>query len=430
MSTVINTNLASLYAQNNLSGAQNNLAQSVMRLSSGLRINSAKDDAAGLAISQDMQSQLNGINQSVRNLNDATNMMQVADTSLATIQDMLLRMKTLAVQGYNGSLDSRQRTDLVDELQQLNAEINNTAGRTKYNGNILIANESGYASGSSSIQIYSTFAAADTANKTYGDGGGAGDIGETTDTAYVSGLSTSGARVGTYTFSVGTTTSKLALSDGSGNSQEISISSMVNGDSQTLDFANLGIKLTFTAAGTVTNTDLVTDLVGSTIGITGSNPTNQFQAGPDVSSFITYQSINVKTDNTTGDEARMQAVGDMLVTGGSLFSYAASSRLGTDTAGSSWDSAFNSMVDKIDDAVQYISERRSVIGAQINRIAYISTNLQAQSTNLQSSKSAITDTDFAAETAKLTKGQIMQQAATAMLAQANQMPNVVLSLLK
>ena len=100
MSTVIKTNLASLYAQNNLSGAQNNLAQSVMRLSSGLRINSAKDDAAGLAISQNMQSQINGVNQSIRNLNDATNLMQVADTSLATVQDMLLRMKQLAVQGY------------------------------------------------------------------------------------------------------------------------------------------------------------------------------------------------------------------------------------------------------------------------------------------------------------------------------------------
>ncbi|NBS77872.1 MAG: flagellin, partial [Betaproteobacteria bacterium] len=114
MPTVINTNLASLYAQNNLSNAQNNLADSVKRLSSGLRINSAKDDAAGLAISQSMQSQINGTNQARRNMNDAVNLIQVADTSMGTIHDMLLRLKTLSTQGYDGSLSASQRTQIVD----------------------------------------------------------------------------------------------------------------------------------------------------------------------------------------------------------------------------------------------------------------------------------------------------------------------------
>jgi len=141
MSTVINTNMASLLAQNSLSGAQNALAGSVQRLSSGLRINAAKDDAAGLAISQNMQSQINGINQSIRNLTDATNLIQTADSSLGTVQDMLLRMKTLAVQGFNGSLSSQQRSNLVDELRQLNDEINNTAIRTRFNGNNLIVSD-------------------------------------------------------------------------------------------------------------------------------------------------------------------------------------------------------------------------------------------------------------------------------------------------
>jgi len=139
MPTVINTNLASLYAQNNLSNAQNSLANSVMRLSSGLRINGAKDDAAGLAISQSMQTQINGVNQSRRNLNDATNLIQVADTSLGTIHDMLLRMKTLTTQGYDGSLSASQRTQIVDEINELNTEINATAARTKFNKNNLIA---------------------------------------------------------------------------------------------------------------------------------------------------------------------------------------------------------------------------------------------------------------------------------------------------
>ncbi len=139
MPTVINTNLASQYAQNNLSNAQNSLANSVMRLSSGLRINGAKDDAAGLAISQSMQTQINGVNQSRRNLNDATNLIQVADTSLGTIHDMLLRMKTLTTQGYDGSLSASQRTQIVDEINELNTEINATAARTKFNKNNLIA---------------------------------------------------------------------------------------------------------------------------------------------------------------------------------------------------------------------------------------------------------------------------------------------------
>ena len=134
MPTVINTNLASLFAQNSLSNAQNNLAQSVQRLSSGLRINSAKDDAAGLSISQNMQSQINGTNQSIRNLSDATNLLQTADSSLSTVQDMLLRLKQLATQGYDGSLSTSQKLNIVQEMKDLNAEINATAQRTAFNG--------------------------------------------------------------------------------------------------------------------------------------------------------------------------------------------------------------------------------------------------------------------------------------------------------
>ena len=156
MPTVINTNMASLLAQNSLSGAQNNLATSVQRLSSGLRINAAKDDAAGLAISQNMQSQINGVNQSIRNLTDATNLIQTADSSLGTIQEMLLRMKQLAVQGYNGSLSSQQRSNLVDELRQLNMEINNTSTRTKFNGNNLISSDISGSNGITAAQLSAT----------------------------------------------------------------------------------------------------------------------------------------------------------------------------------------------------------------------------------------------------------------------------------
>ncbi len=166
MPTVINTNMASLLAQNSLSGAQNALAGSVQRLSSGLRINAAKDDAAGLAISQNMQSQINGINQSIRNLTDATNLIQTADSSLGTVQDMLLRMKTLAVQGFNGSLSSQQRSNLVDELRQLNDEINNTAIRTRFNGNNLIVSDVARSAGITDVSVG---ASGGSATVTFGD---------------------------------------------------------------------------------------------------------------------------------------------------------------------------------------------------------------------------------------------------------------------
>ena len=399
MSTVINTNLASLYAQNNLSGAQNNLAQSVMRLSSGLRINSAKDDAAGLAISQNMQGQINSVNQSVRNLNDATNLIQVAESSMSTIQDMLLRMKQLATQGYDGSLSGAQKMNIMDEIKQLNTEINNTATRTKFNGNSLIAVTTGITGGTlTSGEVVAAATAVTRITST-------GTLAET----YA--ITDDGA--GTITL-----TGQTSL-----RAQSKLIATGTNGGSQTLNFDQLGISFTLESSGTDTGTAVGTDLDGLNIIVGGSNPSLDFQAGADTQSanLISYSTINVQTTTGTGSNAAMTNLGTQITTVGA---YTAA------TATTDWAAGFNTLGSRLDTAINYISDQRSIMGSLMNRISYISQNLQAQSTNLQSSKSAITDTDFAAETAKLTKGQIMQQAATAMLAQANQMPNVVLSLLK
>ncbi|MBU3554988.1 flagellin [Polynucleobacter sp. UB-Piko-W3] len=398
MSTVINTNLASLYAQNNLSGAQNALASSVMRLSSGLRINSAKDDAAGLAISQNMQGQINSVNQSVRNLNDATNLIQVADTSMSTIHDMLLRMKQLATQGYDGSLSGAQKMNIMDEIKQLNTEINNTAERTKFNGNSLI-------------------------NVTTGITGGTltnGEVVGTTGT--ITNLASKGTLADTYTITI--SGSNITLTGATSLlAQTKTIATGSNGGKQEFNFDTLGISFTMEHSGATVSTAAATSLNTLTVIVGGSNPSLDFQAGADTqaANLISYQTINVQTTSGTGSNAAMTDLGTQITTVGAYTGA---------TATTSWASGFNTLGTNIDTAINYISDQRSVMGSLINRISYISTNLQAQSTNLQSSKSAITDTDFAAETAKLTKGQIMQQAATAMLAQANQMPNVVLSLLK
>jgi flagellin len=795
MPTVINTNLASLFAQNSLSNAQNNLAQSVQRLSSGLRINSAKDDAAGLSISQNMQSQINGTNQSIRNLSDATNLLQVADSSLSTVQDMLLRLKQLATQGYDGSLSTSQKLNIVQEMKDLNNEINATAARTAFNGIKLLSSGSSVDLNNSDIKtgtaITTTAASITQGSATYGLGYYAtGGTGATTGLNDVStglllgvGSSAGGTTATTYsvtldpvmapkiagTFTLSSNGSALTMTgtlNGLAASQTVNIqdaSANATGGTtkttqQTLDFSNFGIKidlsstraagdtltgttiatklatsayrdlqvngvngevtdvrlsgvapgtyslvynetggiaslglpstvtgrvtntvagagtnfnlalvggsgtngkanvtydtsgnitaismhtagsgykagdvlsiaavnasagtvqaptitattagvlntsaevqtvtfnaaamaagdsitlagLTFTANQAVTTSEAVDAFKALTAGATtggltakgvysgtltgfntgagatpaltftsttladvaavgitvraggtqamaeitnivvgrdlsslsgtnktltmsgtinglattqslavssnaalatqtfnftsfgaqfdiksyqaqsasqigtaiatlnglggtasfgnpgqlivsqGNNSALKFQSGANSDAFIQVDTLNVQTASS----GAYAGTASEMMTLGTRISQSGTGNLGTlgslDTI-DTWQTAFKNAAAAVDSALEYVSTQRSVYGSQMNRLSYVSTNLQAQSTNIQNSRSAIIDTDFAAETARLTKGQIMQQAATAMLAQANQMPNVILSLLK
>jgi flagellin len=547
--------MASLFAQNSLANAQNNLATSVQRLSSGLRINSAKDDAAGLAISQSMQGQINGTNQSIRNLSDATNLLQTADTSLATIQDMLLRLKQLAVQGYDGSLSATQKLDIVNEMKDLNDEINSTAKRTSFNGINLLSSGSGVDTTNSDLysgQELVTTAVAITAGAapTSSVGVGLGTTGVLNDgagtgTTYNVTIDTDfKKRMAGLTYTLSSAGSEVTLTgtlDGQAVSQTVSVSSVVGTSTastiynQTLDFSSFGTSVvlssTFATTSTITGTSIATavatkatlaltgvtgqisdikltgvqsgsytltqtsgtltmsgtlngaattqsvafstvsanttstfsfdtfgvkfdvaaygqDLSASTItgglvllnegtqtsaGIlvlsNGQNSDLQFQSGATSEAFIGIQTLNVMTGSSgtnAGTSSAMKAVGTAITDTDSSYLGA----LNSSDDISTWQSAFQAAETAIDTALDYISTERGVYGSQMNRLSYVSTNLTAQSTNLQNSRSSIIDTDFAAETAKLTKGQIMQQAATAMLAQANQMPNVILSLLK
>ena len=554
MSTVINTNMASLFAQNSLANAQNNLATSVQRLSSGLRINSAKDDAAGLAISQSMQGQINGTNQSIRNLSDATNLLQTADTSLATIQDMLLRLKQLAVQGYDGSLSATQKLDIVNEMKDLNDEINSTAKRTSFNGINLLSSGSGVDTVNSDLyagQELVTTAVAITAGSATSIGVGLGTSGTINDGAGTTGSTYSltidtdfKKRMAGLTYTLSSAGNQVTLTgtlDGQAVSQTVNVADVVGTSTastlynQTLDFSSFGAQIvlgsTFAGTSTITGESISTaiaskatialtgvtgqisdikltgvqsgsytltqssgtltmsgtlngsattqsvafstvsanttstfsfdtfgvkfdiaayaqDLSASTItgglvllnegtqtsaGIlvlsNGQNSDLQFQSGATSEAYIGIQTLNVMTGSsgtTAGTSSAMKALGTAITDTDS--SYLGGLNSSDDI--STWQSAFQAAETAIDTALDYISTERAVYGSQMNRLSYVSTNLTAQSTNLQNSRSSIIDTDFAAETAKLTKGQIMQQAATAMLAQANQMPNVILSLLK
>jgi len=554
VSTVINTNMASLFAQNSLANAQNNLATSVQRLSSGLRINSAKDDAAGLAISQSMQGQINGTNQSIRNLSDATNLLQTADTSLATIQDMLLRLKQLAVQGYDGSLSATQKLDIVNEMKDLNSEINSTAKRTSFNGIDLLSSGSGVDTTNSDLYsgqelVKTAVAITDGVSTTNSTSVGLGTTGVLNDGSVGTTYSLTidqdhKKRMAGLTYTLSSAGNQVTLTgtlDGQAVSQTVSVDSVVGTSTastvynQTLDFSTFGATLTLASTMATTNTltgtsiasaiatkatlaltgltgqlsDIKTsgvqagsytltnssgtltmtgtlngsyttqalalttvsanttttfsfdtvgvsfdvsaygaDLTGTNIGLTlanlnegtqtasgtlvlsnGQNSDLQFQSGATSDAYIGIETLNVMTGSSgtsAGSTSEMKAVGTAITDTDT--SYLGGLNSSNDI--STWQSAFKAAESAIDTALDYISTQRAVYGSQMNRLSYVSTNLTSQSTNLQNSRSAIIDTDFASETAKLTKGQIMQQAATAMLAQANQMPNVVLSLLK
>jgi len=276
MALTINTNVASLNAQRNLSGSQASLATSLQRLSSGLRINSAQDDAAGLAISERLSTQINGNNQAVSNANDAISLMQTADGGASQISDNLQRMRELAVESANGTLNSGDRANLQVEFSALGAEVSRLSNATKFN-NVNLLN-----SGS------------------------------------------------TFTFQVGA---------GTTSNDQISVSTA--------------------------------DIQASTLAIDSA-------------------SINI----SAGASAALAAITNL------------------------------------DSAINTITTTRAGFGAALNRTQAVISSLQIAVENQSAARSRITDTDFAAETANLSRNQILQQAGTAMLAQANALPQQVLTLLR
>jgi flagellin len=228
--------------------------------------------------------------------------------------------------------------------------------------------------------------------------------------------------------------------NGALTTQALALTTVSANTTSTFDFGTFGVKFDIQAYGIdisaanigaalVARNSGTQSTAGSLVVSSDGNSNLQFQSGATSDAFIEINTINVKTGSSgssAGTEAKMVQLGSA-ITGTSV------GQLGdlneSDTT-STWQAAFQNAETAIDNALEFISTQRGIYGSQMNRLSYVSTNLTSQSTNLQNSRSAIIDTDFAAETAKLTKGQIMQQAATAMLAQANQMPNVVLSLLK
>ena len=291
MPTVINTNLASLFAQNSLSNAQNNLAQSVQRLSSGLRINSAKDDAAGLSISQSMQSQINGTNQSIRNLSDATNLLQVADSSLSTVQDMLLRMKQLTTQGYDGALSASQKLNIMQELIDLNNEINATAQRTQFNG----------------INLLTSGASLDSVNTDVKQGATLVNSAVKVSTASGLGASTTLADAGNTIYNISLDNAKSAKIPGtytlsaSGNNLTLTGSFGGKDQSQTIALASMvGYDPAVTQQAKVINSNANFDNFGISINLTSSIAAGTTETGAQLASAIVARSNTIQVDGKSG----------------------------------------------------------------------------------------------------------------------------------
>jgi flagellin len=374
MAAVLGTNVASLWAAKNLQSAQSKMADSVERLSSGLRINRAQDDAAGLSIANSLTQQINGSNQGIRNLNDGISIVQTAEGAIAQASEMAQRMLTLSIQGSNGAMSTDGRTAIQNELKTLVTSISSIATRTKFGSTVLLDQ-----SQSSTGTKMSIYAGADST-----------DVIALDKTAFYN-VGATFASAGATLLSAGTT---LTLS---------SVQSAFTTGSVLYKLSAGAISL----LGTVTSGDGTTSL---TIGTVGT-------ATLSVGDVIIKDSSDrgLLTKNSTSSKSVVEAIYNTNIVNSTV---------------TTAQTAFDALTTAVSEYITLLSTQRGKLGALQNQMEYSTANITELSSNLSSAKSRVIDTDYASETAALTKGQILQQAATAMLAQANQMPNVILSLLK
>ena len=377
--TVINTNTAATLAANALTKNERAMSQAMERLSTGQRINSAGDDAAGLAISSRMTSQINGLNMAVRNANDAISMVQTSDGAMVEVESMLQRMRELAVQATSGTNSSTDRTALNTEFQALGAEITRVGGNTQWNGvNIL---DGAATSGAQSFQVGAN--ASQTISHTFATIGKNSSAATTPDTA--------GTPAGGSQAQISTVT----------------ISGTADGDVLTGTINGQAFKFTMTdhdnASGGFTQNIAASNGVGSITVAKASATTFTFTHNTaNLTSFFAIE--NLRVGNGIG-----AAVGGMDLTTSTLAS---------------------SAITNINAQITSLNSSRASAGAAINRLEYAADNLANVSQNTSASRSRVLDADYASETTELARTQIIQQAGTAMLSQANQAAQSVLALLR
>jgi len=522
MAQVINTNIASLNSQRNLMTSQSGLATALQRLSSGLRINSAKDDAAGMAISERFTTQIRGLNQAIRNSNDGISLAQTGEGALAEVTSNLQRIRELAVQSVNSTNSTSDRAALDLEVQQRLAEIDRTAAQTPFNGQKILdgtfgsaafqvganvgetisvglstsmrttaigktadyvdgttAYSTSYAVGqqgsgvvaASALSIGDLSIATGT-NAAVGIGAsadnssGTGNAGRTAGSAYSKALAitsasvpdltatadttvvfdytslVSGAAADTYTLSINSTSVYTAAAnvtiDGATMASAINSNSAATG--VTASFDSSTARMTLSASDgrnillsqTATDADASSSLIG--FGFKATSGTNN--TVNDGYTALTA-ATGVAVANTFVGTIRLTSTAAIVLSGNNeaFIGYAADSSMALgasalNSASVTTVANANTAITRIDAALTAVSTLRSTFGSIQNRFESVISSLSATSENLSAARSRIQDADFAQETANLTRAQILQQAGTAMLAQANALPNQVLTLLR
>jgi flagellin len=510
MSLVLNTNIASLNAQNNLSGSQASLSQSLQRLSSGLRINSASDDAAGLAISQQFTTQINGTNQAVRNANDGVSEAQTTAGALNTIVNNLQSIRTLAVESANGSNSASDRAALNNQVQQQIAEITQIAQQTTFNGLNVLNGSSGttvYQVGanvgntiavslqqgvaSNQIGQYSTatgtavtgVALTGLATATISDGTSTATIGATSGfvgsttfqgatSAYAKAAAINGAGLQGVTASAATVAADTAAfgSIGVGGTAASTYNLTINGQAIYSGALNVAIGTSLTSSAVAAQINLFSGTTGVTASVNsvavGASPVGAITLSNTDGSDISVGQLVTEGAGATAGGGFTAALGGTTVAapvttqgkvtltdskpvtltdvggGGSSaalgFSSGVATGLSTVAGGATATLAnqdvltvagANSTISSVDAALATVSAFQSQLGAIQNRFTAAVSNLQSTAQNLTQSRSTIQDADFAAETANLTKSQVLEQAGISVLAQANQQPQLILKLL-
>ncbi|UIP87497.1 flagellin [Pseudomonas phenolilytica] len=498
MALTVNTNIASLNTQRNLSNSSNALATSMQRLSTGSRINSAKDDAAGLQISNRLTSQVNGLGVAVRNANDGISLAQTAEGALQQSTNILQRMRDLSLQSANGSNSTTERQALNEEVSSLKQELNRIAETTTFGGQKLINGEFG-------TKLFQVGAQA---NETIGvslNSASANSIGANRFDMAGTGLGAVGAGATAPVSTIGGAIASLNITGPAGSKSTDNIPAgsaaaaasainLVTGSTGVTADARTGVELSgLNIAGTVAFS-LTGDSAGgaATISAVIANPAdlrdlataiNAQSSKTGISATLTANNSKIELISEKGDDivfggfgsstatmtmdlkgidydgnvtsttdqltqaadvaaritgnVRMESSGSFQVLGvganvaGLAATTSASSALSTvSSVDISTQNGAQSAISVIDAAIAGIDKNRASLGAVQNRFDNTIANLQSISENVSAARGRIQDTDFAAETANLSKNQILQQAGTAILAQAKQLPQAVLSLLQ
>ncbi len=474
--SVINTNVSSMQAQNSVRIQGLNLSTAMERLSSGLRINSAKDDAAGLAISTRMTASIRGISAAIRNANDGISLTQTAEGSLGQIGDNLQRIRELAVQSANTGNNSSDRAAMNNEATQLIAEIDRIASNTTYNGIALLdgsfqaqnlqvgagngsndritisigsAKSSALGVGSNSSYSTTVTGAAITASTAL-TAGGITINGYNVGASVTDGVSTAGETgsalakvnaINAVTGSTGVTATVIATTltntaTATGGAFSLTVNGVTVAGTATANATNAASEIAAAFNAVSAQTGVSATISGATYTLSAADGRNIVIAAGTAGSSgaagaTTYGALKLTSSSSTGITlGGTQATAAILGSAAAVTSATATAGAGVSSLTLTTAAGSQAALTTLDTAINTITDSRASMGAYQNRLNASIANLETTSMNLSASRSRILDTDYAKETTNLAKSQIIQQAATAMLAQANQSGQSVLALLK